>query len=94
LHPAHLVHLKPLQKGDVMGTLFDQPARINSLASIAEWVCLTGTDLGFNMKTPDGVRAACDIIRTALMIQNADVLDEQLGGLGSLLLDYIEREQS
>jgi hypothetical protein len=29
--------------------------------------------------------AACDAVRTALAIQNADVLDEQLAGFGEIL---------
>lgn len=77
-----------------MGTLFDQPPRQESLSQISAWICIVGTELGFNMKKPDDVHAACDIIRTALAVQSADVLDEQLSGFGHLLSEYANEKES
>ena len=71
-----------------MATLFSQPPRQDALREYALWVCMVGRELGYQMDDPKQVRAACDVIQVALMIQNADVLDEQLGGFGELLQDF------
>ena len=76
-----------------MATLFDQPPRHDTLGLYVSWVHNNGVDLGFDMKDPRQVRAACDIIHTALAIQNADALDEQLGGFGQLLQNFISAKE-
>ena len=76
-----------------MATLFDQPPRQDALSLYVSWVHTNGVDLGFDMKDPKQVHAACDLIRTALAIQNADTLDEQLGGFGELLRDFVDTKE-
>jgi hypothetical protein len=70
-----------------MATLYDQPPRQESLAGYMHWICAQARKFGFD---PDAMTAAdwhalCDIVRTALAIQSADALDEQLGGFGDLI---------
>ena len=76
-----------------MATLFNQPPRQDKLQEYALWVCNVGRELGYQMDDPKQVRAACDVIHVALMVQNADVLDEQLGGFGELLQDFINMKE-
>ena len=76
-----------------MATLFSQPPRQDTLKEYAIWVCNIGHELGYQMDDPKQVRAACDVIQVALMIQNADVLDEQLGGFGQLLQAFVDAKE-
>ena len=67
-----------------MGTL---PPRQETLTSYMRWIRARAPEFGFS---PDAMtaadwRALCDIVRTALAIQNADAQDEQLAGFGQLI---------
>jgi hypothetical protein len=68
-----------------MATLFDQPPRQETLAG--HWIRARAGEFGFSLDTMTAAdwRALCDIVRTALAIQNADTQDEQLAGFGQLL---------
>ena len=68
-------------------------SRQDALREYTIWVCNVGRELGYKMDDPEQVRAACDVIRTALAVQNADVLDEQLDGFGQLLQDFINSKE-
>jgi hypothetical protein len=70
----------------MMGTLFDQKPRQDYLGGGAiVWLMSTMRENGFDPKKPDDVHAFCDLMRTALAIQSADTLDEQLAGFGEIL---------
>lgn len=74
-----------------MGTLFDQPERSKWLGGTAiEWLVHGMRDSGFDPKKPSEVHAFCDLMRTALAIQSADTLDEQLAGFGEILQSLVE----
>ena len=74
-----------------MGTLFDQPERQKYLGGTAvEWLTSGMREHGFDSKKPADVHAFCDLMRTALAIQSADVLDEQLAGFGEILQSLVE----
>jgi hypothetical protein len=70
-----------------MGTLFDQSPRQETLDSYAHTILSIARNAGFDTDnmTPAEWHAACDLARTALAIQSADALDEQLAGLGHIL---------
>ena len=69
-----------------MATLFDQPARSDSLSKIMDGIQMDAKRFGFPEEmTPEEWHALCDLTRTALAIQSADVLDEQLAGFGEIL---------
>lgn len=69
-----------------MGTLFDQAERQKYLGSNAiPWLMTIMRENGFDPKKRDDVHAFCDLMKTALAIQNADALDEQLAGFGEIL---------
>jgi len=72
-----------------MGTLRDQPARQDTLLRYAITIGKVGREIfhdGCNGElTETQWHVACDVTRTALAIQNADVRDEQLADLGKLL---------
>ena len=73
-----------------MGTLFDQPDRQRYLGNGAiPWLLATMRDNGFDPKKRDDVHAFCELMRTALAIQSADVLDEQLAGFGEILQSIV-----
>ena len=73
-----------------MGTLFDQRPRGETLLQIMEGIQLTRGRFGFPEEmTPADWHALCDLTRTALAVQSADVLDEQLGGFGDILNNLI-----
>jgi hypothetical protein len=61
-----------------MGTLQNQPPRGDTIKRYVEEVVLLKA--GFDVTWSE----ACDIVRTALLIQSADVFDEQLAGLGDI----------
>ena len=70
-----------------MATLFDQPPRQETLAGYMHWIRARAPEFGFSLDTMSAAdwQALCDIVRTALSIQNADAQDEQLAGFGQLL---------
>ena len=70
-----------------MGTLFDQSPRQETLDSYAHTIRSIARNAGFDTDnmTPAEWHAACDLARTALAIQSADALGEQLAGLGHIL---------
>jgi hypothetical protein len=76
-----------------MGTLFNQRPRQETLMegylSTVRYALL---EMGVQPEhaTPDQWIAACEIVKAALAVQNADALDEQLAGFGELLRDLIE----
>ena len=75
-----------------MGTLFNQDPRENHIENYMRHV-LTGLEImGVKPKdaTPDQWKTACEIVKAGLAIQNADILDEQLGGFGEILHSLIE----
>lgn len=77
-----------------MGTLFDQPARQDYLGgSAVSWLQSGMRDSGYDPKKPADVHAFCDLMRTAIAIQSADVLDEQLAGFGEILQSLVEAIQ-
>jgi hypothetical protein len=74
-----------------MGTLYHQRPRTETLHSYMHSIsrALEFMKVPTNRKpTPAEWHAACDMVRTALAIQSADALDEQLCGFG-LILDRI-----
>lgn len=74
-----------------MGTLFNQPERQAYLGGNAlVWLLGIMHEHDFDPKKPNDVHAFCDLMRTALAIQSADALDEQLAGFGELLQSLIE----
>jgi hypothetical protein len=78
-----------------MGTLFEQKHRTASLSAYAKEVKSVAHNMGLDPDnlTPAEWHAACDVLRTGLAIQNADVLDEQLAGFGKILIDLVEAIQ-
>jgi hypothetical protein len=79
-----------------MGTLFDQPPRLESLGKLFDYVRSEAQKIAKNPKAPtlEELQVASEMVRAALAIQSADVLDEQLGGFGSILegiADSLER---
>lgn len=70
-----------------MGTLFDQPPRQESLDRLFSYVERKAREIAVKADFPTNAEyhVACDMIRTALAVQSADVLDEQLGGFGHIL---------
>ena len=57
------------------------------------WIREIAEEMGFNVAkglTPAEWHAVCDVARTALALQNADVLDEQLAGFGEILQELVE----
>jgi hypothetical protein len=66
-----------------MGTLGNQPPRDPSIGHILKIIKEMGWK--FDTMTPEKWHAACEVTRTALAIENADALDEQLGGFGEIL---------
>jgi hypothetical protein len=74
-----------------MATLFDQPPRQQSLESYVSLIETIALRFGFFPKkmSPAEWHVVCDLVRTALAIQSADVLDEQLGGFGDILRDAV-----
>jgi hypothetical protein len=74
-----------------MGTLFDQPPRGESLGKIMRGLHMQAADFGFpDPMTPADWHAFCDLVRTALVVQSADIFDEQLGGFGDILNRLVE----
>ena len=77
-----------------MGTLFNQSPRQDSLHKhyVNDVGRVLRDDMGLDSSkaSPAQWHAACDIARTALAVQSADVLDEQLAGFGELLQRLIE----
>ena len=72
-----------------MATL--QPPRGKSLTGIMESIHHSAGRFGFpeNM-SPAEWHALCDLTRTALAVQSADILDEQLAGFGNILDKLVE----
>jgi hypothetical protein len=70
-----------------MGTLHNQPARQEHLKYYVSSIAAVAKQIGYNpdKMTPAQWHVACDVARTALAIQNADALDEQLSGFGEIL---------
>jgi hypothetical protein len=71
-----------------MGTLDTQPPRGQSLENCFHYATAALRFMGIpEDKKPTAAEwhAACDIVRTALAVQSADVLDEQLAGFGGIL---------
>jgi hypothetical protein len=71
-----------------MGTLFSQSPRGEKLSNGFHHVraALRFMEVPINRPpTPAEWSAACDLVRAALAVQSADVLDEQLAGFGSIL---------
>ena len=70
-----------------MGTLSSQPERQPGLINTFDWVRDFARKIAKDRNSPTlaEYHAACDILRTALAVQSADVLDEQLGGFGQIL---------
>jgi hypothetical protein len=74
-----------------LGTLFNQQPRQEYLGGNAiTWLLGVMERNGFDPKKPAEVHAFCDLMRTALAIQSADTLDEQLGGFGEILQEFVE----
>jgi hypothetical protein len=72
-----------------MGTLLDQPERqfYSTMRLIQAW----GRDLDFpELMEPADWHALCDLVRTAIAVQNADIQDEQLAGFGEILQNLVE----
>ena len=76
-----------------MGTLFDQSPRQETLDNYVHTIRSIARNAGFDTDnmTPAEWHAACDLARTALAIQSADALDEQLAGLGHILQQISSR---
>jgi hypothetical protein len=73
-----------------MGTLFDQRPRGETLLQVMESIQFSRGRFGFpEVMTPADWHALCDLTRTALAVQSADVLDEQLGGFGDILNNLV-----
>jgi hypothetical protein len=75
-----------------VGTLFSQPERQPGLINTFEWVKDFARNIAKDRNSPTlaEYHAACDILRTALAVQSADVLDEQLGGFGRIAESLVE----
>ena len=69
-----------------MGTLSDQRPRTETLETyfIQVGKALDYMEVKRDKATPAQYHAACDIVRTALAVQSADTLDEQLAGFGEI----------
>jgi hypothetical protein len=77
-----------------MGTLLNQKPRQDYLGGDAiTWLMETMRQNGFDPEKRDDVHAFCDLMRTALAIQSADALDEQLAGFGEILSAYVEKSK-
>lgn len=75
-----------------MGTLFNQRPRQETLSSYFHEIEKALELMNVHGPlTPAQWHAACDIVRTALAIQSADALDEQLGGLGAIVQELVEK---
>jgi len=74
-----------------MGTLFDQPPRQESVNGYVYTVRRVAAEMGYALDTikPAEWHAACDVVRTALALQTADALDEQLAGFGEILKELV-----
>jgi hypothetical protein len=73
-----------------MGTLFDQRPRSEALTFGVVWEAARDMGLDPNKGlTPAEWHAACDVARTGLAAQNADIFDEQLAGFGELLKELV-----
>ena len=75
-----------------MGTLSGQKPRQESVHKYTHDVVevlrdVVGTDPG--VATPADWHAACDVLRTAFLIQDGDARDEQLSGFGGLFEELI-----
>jgi hypothetical protein len=74
-----------------MGTLFNQQRRVETLSGNARSLYDALELMG--IKSADATHTdwtvACDIVRTLLAVQSADVLDEQLGGFGEILQELV-----
>lgn len=70
-----------------MGTLYDQRPRELGLADYFTSVLTIAGRMGYDpdQMSPAQWEAAANVTRTCLCIQNSNVLDEQLGGLGEEL---------
>jgi hypothetical protein len=79
-----------------MGTLFNQRPRQDTLESYISTVEYAVRTLGFKREkmTPADWHVVCDVARTALAIQNADAMDEQLAGFGEILQTIAENVRS
>jgi hypothetical protein len=76
-----------------MPTLYDQPPRQDGLENYASSIkhqvrLMFGSK---NRYTPAEWHAACDVVRTACVIQSGDVQDEQLAGFANLLQELLSR---
>jgi hypothetical protein len=74
-----------------MGTLFEQRPRQDTFKTRIWWIQGIAEEMGFKGEklTPAEWHAVCDVARTALALQNADVLDEQLAGFGEILQELV-----
>jgi hypothetical protein len=74
-----------------MGTLFDQQPRQESISSYVHTVRRVAAEMDYDLNTikPAEWHAACDVVRTALALQTADTLDEQLAGFGEILKELV-----
>jgi hypothetical protein len=79
------------QEKDLMGTLFNQQRLVETLSGNARSLYDALELMG--IKSADATHTdwtvACDIVRTLLAVQSADVLDEQLGGFGEILQELV-----
>jgi hypothetical protein len=77
-----------------MGTLLNQRPRYETLGTmgVPEFVWSIAKEMGFKREkmTPAEWHAVCDVARTALALQSADVFDEQLAGFGEILKELVE----
>lgn len=73
-----------------MGTLFNQRPRSDTLETYFHLMKDALGFMGIDRPTPADWQLACDMVRTALGVQSADVLDEQLAGFGELLSKMVD----